>query len=296
MKPPLELRKTRDFGQIINDSFSFLKENFRQLVIPLLIICGFFIIIGTITSVFQYTGMMNLYGGFFRSDVNSYEVSSYTTTYVLSVIFNAVIALLLQACIHLVTLCYISVCLQKGGDKPTFEEVWGYFKYYILRVIGSGFLIVMLTIAGALLCILPGIYLSIVLSLVIPIIVIENASFSYAFNKSFKLIKDNWWFTFGVIFITSLIVGVISSVANVPLTIVGVGAKFFTQKTFTLPLIIIFSALRNILMLAYTLPVIAIALCYFSLSEQKEGLGLLDRIDKFGSDAGNNSIQQTEEF
>ena len=296
MKEPLELRRRRDFGQIINDSVTFLRENFKQLFIPLLVICGFFIVIGTITSVFQYMGMMNIYSGLLSANSNSYEIPSYTVTYFVSVIFNVIILVLLQTCVHLVTLCYISVYLQKGGIKPTFEEVWGYFRYYFFRVIGSGFLVVILTIFAALLCFFPGIYLGNVLSLVIPIIVIENSSFGYAFNKSFRLIKDNWWFVFGVVFITSLIVTVISSFASIPLTVLTLAGKFFSQKSFTLPLIILFSALKNILTLAYTLPVIALALCYFNLSEQKEGLGLLDRIEKFGTGTDDNPNMPAEEY
>jgi hypothetical protein len=289
MKQPLELRKTRDFGQVINDSFTFLRENFKPLFKSLVIICGLFVLIGTVTSVFQYMSMMGLYTGRMNFDTsNTYEVSSYTYSYFLTAFFNGVVLLLLEVCIHLVTLAYISVYLQKGNQTPTFEEVWGYFKYYFFRVLGSGILLFLLIVIGCVLCFIPGIYLGNVFSLVIPIIVIENSSFSFAFNKSFQLIKDNWWFVLGVAFITYLIVGVASSFASVPLTIIPLAGKFFYQKSYTLPLLIIFSALRNILMLCYALPVIAIALCYFKLSEEKEGLGLLGRIENFGKTNDNN--------
>ncbi|HXU28788.1 MAG TPA: hypothetical protein VN698_16280, partial [Bacteroidia bacterium] len=116
-------------------------------------------------------------------------------------------------------MCYISVYLQKGNVTPTFEEVWGYFKYYFFRVLGSGIVMAFLILIGALLCIIPGIYIANVFYLVIPIIVIENTSFGFAFNKSFRLIKDNWWFVFGVVFVTNLIVGVASSFASIPITV-----------------------------------------------------------------------------
>jgi hypothetical protein len=298
MNQPIELRKTRDFGQIINDSFTFLKENFKPLFLSLLIICGFFIVVGTVTSVFQYMGMMNLYRGAFpfNTNANAYSVPEYTVTYFVSLLFNAFVMIMLQVCIHMVTLCYISVYLQKGNTKPTFDEVWGYFKYYFFRVIGSGIVIAILIGVGFLLCVFPGIYVANVFYLVIPIIIIENTSFSYAFNRSFKLIKNNWWFVFGIIFITSLIVGIASSFAGIPLTILTVGSSFFSNKSFTLPLLIFFSALRNILMLAYALSAIAVALCYFNLSEEKEGLGLMERIDKFGKSNENDSSHPKEEY
>lgn len=296
MNEPIELRKTRDFGQIISDSFIFIKENFKQLFTALLVVCGIFIVIGTITSVMQYEGMMGLYSGIFSSRPNTYDFANYNESYILSALFNGLILMLLEVFIHLVTFCYISVYLQKGNQKPKLEEVWGYFRYYFFRVLGAGIVVLIVTLAGTIFCVIPGIYLGVALSLVIPIIIMENTSFGYAFNKSFRLIKDNWWLTLGVIFVTSLIVGVLDSVASIPVTIISVAGKFFAQKSYTMPLLIIFSALKTILLLAYVLPAVAIALCYFKYSEEKEGLGLLNRIENFGSENNDHSGHPAEEY
>ncbi|MGZ3873737.1 MAG: hypothetical protein ACXVJD_12515 [Mucilaginibacter sp.] len=297
MKQLIELRKTRDFGQIINDSFTFFKENFKPLFSALIIICGIFILLGTITTVFTYTNMLSIYSGNFTPVNNYYDRASYTEGYLLSVVFNGLVMFALHSSIFLVTLCYIAVYLQKENSKPAFEEIWGYFKYYILRVFGSGIVLMLLLIAGFLFCLIPGIYLMPVVYLIIPIIVIENASFGYAFNKSFRLIKDNWWLVFGVIFIMSLIVGIASSISSIPLTLIPLAGKFVSLKGFeTLPVIIIFSAVKNVLQLLYMLPAIAIALCYFSLSEEKDGLGLIDRIENFGKANNEGPILPAEEY
>jgi hypothetical protein len=292
MKQPIELRRLRDFGQIITDSFTFLKENFKPLFIALLITCGFFIILGTISSVFAYMKMTSV----FTFDLNSYNAQAYSVSYILSIIINAFILILTQAFIHLITICYISVYIQKNNTQPTLAEVWGYFKFYFFRVFGSGILLIILSAIGFMLCIIPGIYLMPIFYLIIPIIVIENTSFGYAFNKSFRLIKDNWWLVFGVIFITSLIVSIAASFVSIPISVITVGSKFLSLKSYTLPLLIIFSTLRNILNLAYALPAIAICLCYFNLAEQKEGTGLLDRIEKLGKNNDDNSSLPAEQY
>ena len=297
MNQPLELRKSRDFGQIISDSFQFLRENFKPLFSALLVICGIFILIGTVTSTFQYTGMMGVYSQAFNPDsTNGLEVSGYTYSYVLSILFNAFIILLLELCIYLTTMSYISVYLERRGAKPTLAAVWGYFRYYFFRAFGSGFVLFLLIMVGIVCCVIPGIYLGVVFSLVIPIIVMENASFGYAFNKSFRLIRDNWWFVFGMSIVTGLIVSVVNSIAGVPLTVFTLMGSFFQHKSYTLPLIIIFSFMRNLLMLAYTLPNTAIALCYFKLSEEKEGLGLLGRMENFGKTTDDNTGLPSEEY
>ena len=297
MNQPIELRKSRDFGQIVGDSFGFLRENLKPLFRSLLIICGLFILIGTVTSVAQYMSTVGLYGGTANLNQNdTYQVSSYTYSYLGTVMFNLLVTLLLEAFIHLTTLSYLAVYLQKNNQQPTFEEVWGYFRFYFFRVLGSSILLFLLIGVGFCLCVIPGIYLAIVFYLVIPIIVMENTSFSYAFNKSFQLIKENWWFVFGVILVLSLIVGVVNSVASVPLAVIPVAARFISQKPYTLPLIIFFSLLKNILMLSYALPTIAIALCYFKLSEEKEGIGLMGRIENFGKTTDEGPNLPSEEY
>jgi len=149
---------------------------------------------------------------------------------------------------------------------------------------------------GTMLCIIPGIWLFPILYLIIPIIVMENTSFSYAFNKSFRIIKDNWWFVFGVIIVLTVVVGVINSCVGIPLNLIITGSKFLTLKSLKLPVIIILSVLRNILMISYVLPAIGLSLCYFTLAEQKDGTGLLDRIEKLGTNEGNDSALPAEEY
>jgi len=180
--------------------------------------------------------------------------------------------------------------------KPTFAEVWGYFKYYFFRVFGASILVFILIAVGFVFCVIPGIYLVPIMSLIVPAIVIENASFSYAFNKSFRLIKENWWQVFGILFIMSLIVGVANSFAEYPITILAMGGRFLSLKGFQTPLIVFFSIMRSILVLTYVLPGIAVAICYLNLTEQKEGVGLLSRIEKFGTNVDERPDLPTEEY
>jgi hypothetical protein len=284
MKHPIELRRIRDFGQIINDSFTFFKENLKPLLKVLFIICGFFIVVGIVTTTFQFMNTTAV----FKFNPNSYDTQTRSYTYLLSVFINLFVVMFTQAFIYLTTLCYISVYLQKNNTTPTIAEVWGYFRFYFLRVLGSGILIFFLLVIGSMFCIVPGIWLFPILYLIIPIIVIENSSFSYAFNKSFRIIKANWWLVFGVLFIMSLIVGVLNLCVGIPEALLTTGGKFFSTKTYSLPITIVLSVIKNILTLAYALPAIGLCLCYFSLTEQKDGTGLLDRIEKLGKsdDAG----------
>ena len=101
---------------------------------------------------------------------------------------------------------------------------------------------------------------------------------------------------FGIQFVIALIVGILSSFASVPLSIIVAAKTLLSLKNFALPLVLLFSVMQNILMLAYCLSAIAIAMCYFSLSEQKEGLGILSRMDSFGKKTDNSTDLPAEQY
>lgn len=292
MKQPLELRKIRDFGQIINDSFTFLKDNFKPLFKALFVICGFILLLAIVSSIFQTLNNTANLKYIFRAEA----AKTQPALYVFSAIAVAFVFILGQSFIQLVTICYISVYLEKSNKTPSLPEVWGYFKFYIFRVLGSSLLLITLTIIGMFFCFVPGIYLSVVFSLVTPIIVIENASFSYAFNKSFQLIKSKWWLLFGVIFIMVIIVYFGNLIAGIPLVVFNLSTKFATINSLRVPFTLIYSVLRSLLLLAYVLPALGICFAYFSFSEEKEGTGLLGRIDKIGTAQNEEPDLPTEEF
>lgn len=292
MKQHFELRKLRDFGQVFNDSFVFFKDNLKPLMRSLFVICGVLMLMGVVSSAATYLNMSSVFS--FKPGESNYDVGRHSIAYVTSAFITAFIVGITEACITLVTLCYISVYLQNKGSEPSVAQVWGYFKYYFWRVLGATLLLGLLAGIGFVFCILPGIYLGVVFSLVTPIIVIENAAFGYAFNKSFKLIRDNWWFVFGVLIVMLLIVWIASSIASVPLGLIPMVGKLISNHTVTIPIIIFFSILRNLLLVAYSLTAVATALCYFDLSEQVEGTGLLSRIENFGKAEPQQEIQGDE--
>jgi len=280
MKQHFELRRLRDFGQIFNDSFIFFKDNLKPLMRSLFVICGALLLIGAVSTASTYLNMSSVLS--ISPGMGTYEVENRTLSYVTGAIITGLIFYIIYFCINLVTMCYMSVYLQNKGQEPSVAQVWGYFKYYFWRVFGAGFVVGLLTGIGAVLCLVPGIYVGVVFTMVIPIIVMENASFGYAFNKSFTLIRNNWWFVFGVCVVMYLIVSIAAGVISVPLTLVPMVSKFISNRSITTPLIIFFSILRSLFLVTYCLLPIVIALCYFDLSEQKEGTGLLGRIEDFG--------------
>ena len=280
MKQNFELRKLRDFGQVFNDTFVFFKDNLKPLLRSLFVICGVLMLIGIVSTVATYLNVSSIFTN--RVDPNLYGMSRFNASFFINIFVTAFALVITQSCISLVTLCYMSVYLQNEKQEPSVVQVWGFFKYYFWRVLGASIVTAILTGIGLVFCLLPGLYLGVVFSLVIPIIVMENASFGFAFNKSFTLIRDNWWFVFGVSVVIGIIVYVINRIAAAPMGITTISSQFLTSKSVLMPIMIFFAILQNMLLIAHSLSSIAISLCYFDLVEQKEGTGLMNRIEDFG--------------
>lgn len=290
MQPKIELVKTRDFGEIINDTFTFIAQNWKPLLKSYAIICGFFIVANVVVALLQQHNMMsamqNQMNNTSPQDWRGRLIAMFGITYFLSLIFG----LLSYTSITLVPLCFMSLYKEKGNIAPETEEVWGYFKHYFFKVLGSYIVIGICSVAAFVLCIVPFFYLLPIFTLILPIMVMENVGLGLGWSKSFQLIKENWWQTFGAVVVIWIITYAALMIFIIPASLVSVGTMFVSKSAHpnssALMLTTIVSALCQVFLI---LPVVTSALCYFNLNEQKEGTGLMNRINNFGSndpDAG----------
>ncbi|WP_316806052.1 hypothetical protein [Pedobacter agri] len=278
----IEFKKRRDFGQVINDTFTFMRQNFKPLIKTYFTFCGLFVLASMSSMlVYQYK-MVNIINtiGNGRSTRGLGLGSIYGLEYFLSLLFS----LATYASMTVAILSFITLYVQKGNQAPTTEEVWGYFKYYFFRVFGSAIVLILMLIVAFIFCLVPGFYLFPFIAMMFPIMVIENGTFGYSFSRSFKMIQDNFWVTFGTLIVVWIIVYACMSMVVLPTTLFGM-IGMFTSKTphMSLPLSMATTVLQSLCQVFTIIPVITISLSYFSLLEQKENTGLMERITNFGS-------------
>lgn len=299
MNNPVELRKIRDFGEVINDTFVFIGQNWKSLLKVYAIFCGFFIIASMIASILNQIKM----AGFINQGLNyranaslPFSQSSPFRMFGIEYFLALAFILLSYISVSLTTMAYIALYREKGNQAPTIEEVWGYFKFYFIRVLFSSILLNLGLVIGFVLCLIPGFYLLPVFSLIIPIIVFENTTFGYAFSRSFQLIKDNYWSTLGVIVITFIIIYVAMMVFILPLSVFNTASILTSGHTFNSTYLILTTVISHVCHVFYMIPIIAMSLCYFSLTEQKDNTGLLDRISNLGNPDEGLDPLTTEEY
>lgn len=286
MRSRIELLKPRDFGEIINDTFIFVRQNFKPLMKYFFIFCGIFILAAAASSIANYIKTINAASHYNPNSFDSQYRTSPWSVFNLGYFINLLFLILEDAAISVTVLSYITLYKLKQNNIPDTEEMWGYFKYFYLRILGSSFLLLILLLLGLVFCLIPGIYLFTIFALVAPIMVIENASFGYAFNQSFRLIKNNWWVTFGALVIILIVIYVASIAVVFPAVIINsanIYSHFLKTDTARIAAKVLTVFLQQVSHVFYILMTVATSLCYFNLVESKEGTGLMDRINQFGN-------------
>ncbi|RDC54108.1 hypothetical protein DU508_23435 [Pedobacter chinensis] len=282
MTGKIEFKKRRDFGQVINDTFTFMRQNFKPLIKTYFTFCGLFVLASMASMLIYQYKMVNIINTFGngRSTRGLGLGNIYGLEYFLSILFS----LATYASMSVAILSYIAIYVQKGNQMPTTEEVWGYFKYYFFRVFGSSIVLILMLIAGFICCLLPGFYLFPFVAMMFPIMVMENGSLGYSFSRSFKIIKDNFWITFGTLIVVWIILYACMSMVVLPTTLFNMIGMFTSKNPkMSLSLSMITVVLQSLCQVFTIIPVITISLSYFSLVEQKENTGLMERIAHFGN-------------
>ena len=284
MKPYIEFKKKRELGEILSDTFAFIRNEFKSF-------CGvYFKIVG------PYLVVMLICYGFYISqfgDPGNIFLSLGTVSS-MALILAIGLLLLLSALVSYVmsqatVLFYIKSYVDNRGTIDFTEvkkNVYGAF----WKLLGLAVLVSISLVAGFMVCILPGIYLYVPLMLSFSILVFNNETVTDAFSNSFTLIKNHWWITFATIFVVFIIVGIAGLVFSLPgqiytLVKVGIFSGEVDAESYGMidPLMIIFGVISTLAQfLLNIISVIASVLIYFDLNEKKNFTGTYERIKNLG--------------
>lgn len=306
---PIEFRRQRDFGDVINVTFAFLKENLMPLGKALLYIVG---------PAALLTGLVSL-GFIEKFNFNATDPEAFTTTdwpsFVLLYFFLMLGALLTWVFAVSVVLGYIVLYQEKGGGDIEVSEVWQSVVINFWTVLRTLIAMSVMVVIGYFILLIPMImifaagsssgsaiigglffffgffgflaallYFSIAFSLVFPIQLCESPELFPALRRSRLLVKDHWWQTFLVFFIAFVLMSILGILFSIPsYMITGLGGLHtivdFDTSWLRYPLLVgvVIGTLGSSIL--YAIPLVASAVQYFSLVEHKEHAGLMGRID-----------------
>lgn len=164
------------------------------------------------------------------------------------------------------------------GQQMSAGEAFGAGVSSSPRLLGVGFLLMVMLAIGTLLLVIPGIYLWGVFQLAVIPPVLERAGVLESFGISRRLVKGNWWRVFLVVFVAFCILMVLSLVVGAIAGIVaGISGAGQTGALATDALLTqILSGFLNLITLAF-FPCVMLAV-YYDLKLRKEGTDLAGKL------------------
>jgi hypothetical protein len=289
-KPYIEFKKQRELGEILTDSFNFIKFEFKTFFGTLLKIVGPYLFATMVFLGFYFYSFNELFNLDFQSDgpdINPLFM-------IIAVLGLLVSAIAMYGLTQASVLYYIKSYDDNKGTvdfdyirKSAYDKFWSF--------IGLAFLVGICIVAGLMLCFIPGIYLYPPLMLSFSILVFMNKSVTDSFQYGFTLIKDNWWITFAALLVLGIIIAVIGYVFQIPAVIyLWIKMGVFSGEMDAESMGGVFDPIYIILnLLAYmvqfilqTVSLVAAAFIFFNLNEKKNFTGTMERIQNLGKKEG----------
>jgi hypothetical protein len=305
----------------MNATFEFIKQNFKPLCKSILLIAGPPILIASLIM----GSFMTDFNGFNRNPSGQMEgIDTFFSSpkfwleVALMIIFYTLASVMNIATVN----NYLLLYGEKRSNAIEVSEVWArvratfwmYFRSmfffmvlliatYIVLAIPVALLAVMspvLVVLGFIFFFCAIIYLIFASSLTFIIRAFEKNGFFEAVVRSFKLVKDKWWSTFGLVMILYFIMAIASYVFIMPWYVVSGVSMFHSLSTNTfeepstswqLLTTVMFSMQYLVQMVLAGLPNIGIAFQYFNLVEMKEAKGLMTQIETLGQQAPSAAAQ-----
>jgi hypothetical protein len=301
MQQTLQLRKVRDLGEKISDSFLFLKRNFKGLVSTYFVFVVPFIILAVVVSIFfagrLYSAVVSKAYDFQISDIFGFEF--------LIILLCLVMA---YASYNTAIYSYFSLYDEQKGVKPTMQQVGQLYFKNVFRVLGYniavGFILILIAIIPYLIVMfipllgfigqmLLSILFNAIMATMTNMYIREGVGISGATSRLFDLFRDKWWHVIGFNLVNYLIYYVFAGVlVFIGVMIFMVASLNMTTNPFTEDSVlttgkisvyaIAIGVLFLIMQLFELIVLSGAAINYYSLCEEKDGTAIEEMIDAIG--------------
>lgn len=286
MKKYIELKKQRELGDILSDTFAFIRNEFNPFLKTIISIAGPYLVLFLIALVFYiYT-----IGDQFNFDLNNAFPYQNTLSFILAYVLYLVAAILTYTFSTSAALFYIKSYNDNNGSV-NFEEVKQNVNQTFWRFLGLSFLKGLTLSFAVLICCLPVFYFLVPMAIVLPVLVFREINASDAYGYSFTLIKDEFWVTLLTVIVFFIIIFIIGFVVSVPTAIytwikMGVFSGELNpanMDSLVDPVYLALNVLSSFFQYALNLiVVVGSAFIYFNLNEKKNFTGTLERIKSIG--------------
>ncbi|MDJ1503940.1 hypothetical protein [Xanthocytophaga agilis] len=324
----IQFQQIRDFGQVFNAGFAFMRGHFFRIFRYLLSIGGPFLLVGVgVTALLMirmqsWSTSVNTGGG-----VLPFAWTDFGITYLVNLLSFFVGFVMITAVIN----AYIKLYIESPEVTPNIQlgDVWSQVRKDFFRLAGQLLLVSVFVFgvnilffvsvgaigestisAGAVLLVFfIGFGLFIFLmpylgGVLTPQIYFGQTNFFKNISRTFSLVQDNWWMTLGLGFVNTIIMSTVFFICFFPfylIMMISIVSQIssnpgqtpdFSSMTVVIVSMIVFMTLGY--MATFIIHNVMAAVHYFNLEERKGGGGLLAKIQSIGS--GENSLKSSIDF
>ncbi|MEJ7768544.1 MAG: hypothetical protein WKF89_12080 [Chitinophagaceae bacterium] len=276
----VDLTKIRDFGENMNDTFLFIRQNFSPLLKSFLAICAIFMLSQAIFNGMYQSRSIAILRDLMSGSRNNKNPFGVVTSPVY--IFTVIIALLTFVSMSVALGAYFKSYSQNSERPPAMEEVWAIFMKYYLKVLVFIIPIYILVMIGCVFCLVPGIYLWVTFVPFSLVIMIEDTGFLTSISRCFDLVRENFWSSLAIYLISYIVYKLCGLMIGGMIALVVALAGYLSTDDLGNSFAVATSFLNVFAFCFYIIFFVSAALNYFSLVESRDGTGILNRIDNIG--------------
>ena len=290
----IRFRRARDLGEVINATFRFLRETFRELGLGLVVVAGPLALIASALTVWAQGRLEQALtaGPDLTDPLAAFDSPAYMQWLVVTVALVLFVQLLLQSAV----LGYVERYRRGGAGAIPPGELWEATKRALGPVVSTTLIVLGLALLSTVVMALPilGVlvwtagllYVAPIVSLHYVERVAEGDGFVEGFARTRALVRGHWWMTFGILIVAGLIGFVFSLVVAIPGGLLEAALGFSTTEGGGALRVVAVAVSALFGVLAYAtvaVPTVAAAFQYFNLVERTEGGGLQAEVDRLAT-------------
>ena len=270
----MQIRKVREVGEILSDSFLFIKEEINPIwKLSLRYVLPFFLIFTYV----QITLQQKMVGLDIPNDPE-YLIESLKPLYK-NIFIVSSFSIFVQTLFMGVVYSYIALYAEKGKGNFTLQDVTDRIFSNSLMLLGVVVIAITISFLGLMLCFLPGIYFANTFSVAAIAVVVEKKGIGQALSRSWKLVNFQWLNTFVVNLVGLLFILATGFALSIPAMVSGFSTSLagsLQGQAIEYPnwYWIMLGTTTVISSFLYIVPYIFIAFQYFNLVERSEKAGI----------------------
>lgn len=273
-QPIFQLRQSRSFSQVFSATFDFLRAHARSL--------GFATLILLPVISFINLFLQEQIAALWFEVVSTSESSSLfpSPLFVALSVASSALSIGIPVFMQLYIAAYMSLCARAPESTPRLGDTLMLVLRSTPYTIIGGLLGAVLVLLATLVFIIPGLYVSVVLTPLLAVIVEERRNPIQSIRRCFNLVNESWMHTLGIVVISAIItVILVLLVTALQNTLLSALSTVFPPEGLSVAQHIT-TLLGSIVTNASVVCVyVAICIHYYSLVEQLDALGLQEQVN-----------------